>query len=178
MGDLPPDLDTPCWSSLSQPSEHQRSITIDDFPSSFSFSQYISSPTLLTPSLLPASNIHPTHLVTLSLNEECRIWGYGRVIHLPLTPATASSRTYSHRQRGHPTDLVYTPTIWSEGMKREWDGGSWGKRLKVCCAGKCVCVFSFGFVLLEACKLVPTCEVCRNCKEDHAQLILSVPMCR
>jgi hypothetical protein len=39
-------------------------------------------------------------------------------------------------------------------MKREWDGGNWGKRLKVCGAGKCVCVFSLRFVSLEAYKLV------------------------
>jgi hypothetical protein len=91
MGDLPPDLDTPCWSPLSQPSsKHQRSITIDHIPSSFPFAQYISSPTRLTPSLFPASNIHPTHLVaTIPKRRVLHLWLWASH---PSPPHTSNSK--------------------------------------------------------------------------------------
>jgi hypothetical protein len=82
-------------------------------------------------------DLHPTHLIALSLNEECRAWGHGRVFHLPL-PSVASSRPSqgSGSQRGHPTDLVYTPSVWTEKMKKEWDMASWEDRLRGCVAGE------------------------------------------
>ena len=82
-------------------------------------------------------DLHPTHLIALSVNEECRAWGHGRVFHLPLPSATSSRHSQgSGSQRGHPTDLVYTPSVWNEKMKKEWDMTSWEDRLRSCVAGK------------------------------------------
>jgi hypothetical protein len=82
-------------------------------------------------------DLHPTHLIALSLNEECRAWGHGRVFHLPLPSASSSRHSQGHgNQRGHPTDLVYTPSVWSEKMKKDWDMASWEVRLRSCLAGE------------------------------------------
>lgn len=70
----------------------------------------------------PRSNwsLHPIHLVALSLNEECRAWGFGQVFHLRL-PLPLPLDSHGRTGGGHPTDLAYTPTIWTEAMKNQWD---------------------------------------------------------
>jgi hypothetical protein len=79
--------------------------------------------------------VHPTHVIALAMNEECRAFGHGRVFHLPLAPSRAEN-VHNGGSVGHPTDLVYVPTPWSDGMKKEWDGGSWEERLRGCYCGE------------------------------------------
>ncbi len=147
-----------------RPVDKAPSLLTTSHTHSFSFSGYLSpqpQPAISTPTPFPASttppnqigsylaarergnepslaksDVHPTHLIALSLNEESRIWGYGRVFHVPIPSETSSM----HRHVGYPTDPVYTPTVWSARMKKEWDAGSWSDRLRDGGVGKLVCV--------------------------------------
>ena len=140
-------------------------LHLENLPSSFSLSEYlspqspfpyqfqqaISTPGLVsttqssqrpfasharTPSQTKEKYLHPTQLIALALNEECRIWGYGRVFYLPLPVPTETASRRGPRLGGHPTDLVYITSIWSERMNVEWDGGSWEDRLRDCAIGE------------------------------------------
>ncbi len=118
-------------------------LSLNKIPPTFSFSAYL---THAPPSESSSENspdnlnhddvnnqinidIHPTKLIALALNEECRSWGYGRVFYLPM-------QSRQDTAQGHPTDLVYFPTIWTEVMKSGWDMSSWEQRLEGCEVGE------------------------------------------